>query len=106
DVPHQADSATHGSWANFAAALGRRARPAWIITAAALAICATFIGALKLGGLGVVDSFTNKPDALTGQKIYDANFPQGAGTPALLTARADKTDEAINVVSNGPGVAT
>jgi len=105
-VDHQADIATHGIWAKFAAALGRRARPAWIITAAALAICATFIGALKLGGLGVVDSFTNKPDALTGQKIYDANFPQGAGTPALITARAEKTDEVINAVSKVPGVAT
>ena len=105
-VDHLADIATHGVWGRFSAALGRHARRSWIIATVALFACVALLGTLKLGGLTVVDSFTNTPDALQGQKIYDANFAQGAGTPALITASADRTDELIATVSKVPGVAT
>jgi len=103
-VDHAADIATHGMWGRFAAALGRRARVGWMVTAVVLIACVALIGGLKTGGLRVTDSFTNKPDAVTGQKIYDANFDRGTGSPAVIIASAAHTDDVIAAVSRVPGV--
>jgi RND superfamily putative drug exporter len=103
-VDHAADIATHGVWGRFAAALGRRARVGWMVTAVVLIACVTLIGGLKTGGLRVTDSFTNKPDAVTGQKIYDANFDRGTGSPAVIIADAGKANDVIAAVSKVPGV--
>ncbi|HEY3631638.1 MAG TPA: MMPL family transporter [Jatrophihabitantaceae bacterium] len=103
-VDHAADIATHGLWGRFAAALGRRARLGWMVTAVVLIACVALIGGLKTGGLRVTDSFTNKPDAVTGQQIYDANFDRGTGSPAVIIASAAHTDDVIAAVSRVPGV--
>jgi RND superfamily putative drug exporter len=103
-VDHAADIATHGMWGRFANALGRRARISWVVTAVVLLACVALIGGLKTGGLRVTDSFTNKPDAVTGQKIYDANFDRGSGSPAVIIANADSADAVIGAVSKVPGV--
>ncbi len=39
-----------------------------------LIACVLAITGLKTDGLSTIDGFTNKPDAVTGQHIYDANF--------------------------------
>jgi len=103
-VDHQADIATHGVWGRFAAALGRRARVSWVVTAVVLLACVALIGGLKTGGLRVTDSFTNTPDAVTGQKIYDANFARGTGSPAVIIANVDRADQVIAATSRVPGV--
>jgi putative drug exporter of the RND superfamily len=105
-VDHQADIATHGLWGRFAAALGRNARRSWVITSVALIICVIAISGLKTGGVTITDSFTDKPEALVGQKIFDANFSQGTGAPAVITTKQAKTDDIIAAVSKVPGVAT
>ncbi|MEP7179267.1 MAG: MMPL family transporter, partial [Pseudonocardiales bacterium] len=105
-VDHQADIATHGMWGRFAAALGRRPRRYWITGTVLLLICIGGIGGLKTGGLTVVDSFTNTPDAVQGQRIFDRSFDQGAGAPANVTAAADQADAVIAAVSKVPGVET
>jgi putative drug exporter of the RND superfamily len=105
-VDHQADIATHGVWGRFAAALGRHARMSWMVTSVALLICVVGLSTLKTGGLGITDSFTNKPDAVQGQQIFDKSFPQGTGAPAIIVANASATDQVIETVSKVPGVAT
>ncbi|MCU1658969.1 MAG: hypothetical protein JWO57_3625, partial [Pseudonocardiales bacterium] len=102
---HVADIATHGWWGRFAGSLGRNARRSWILTAAALVICAIAISGLRTGGLTITQSFTNKPEALVGQKIFDQNFSQGAGAPAVITANAAKVNAVIDAVQKVPGVA-
>jgi RND superfamily putative drug exporter len=105
-VDHQADIATHGMWGRFATSLGKRPRRYWITGTVLLLICIGGIGGLKTGGLTVVDSFTNTPDAVQGQKIFDRSFDRGAGAPARITASADKADAVIAAVSKVPGVET
>jgi RND superfamily putative drug exporter len=108
-IPHvdqASDLATHGAWGRFAAALGRRARPAWIGAAVVLFACAAALPALDTGGIAVTDSFTNSPDAVVGQKIFDASFPQGQGAPAVIVTDADAADAVIAVVGKVDGVAT
>lgn len=103
---HLTDLATHGMWGRFAGSLGRNARRSWIVTAVVLVACVAAVSTLKAGGLAVTDSFTAKPDALLGQKIFDANFDAGAGAPAEITTALASTDAVMAAVSKVPGVAT
>jgi RND superfamily putative drug exporter len=101
---HRADIATHGGWSRFADGVGRRRRLGWVATTVFLLICIAFLPTLKDGGLSTMDSFTSTPDAIVGQKIYDANFDAGAGTPVVIAASAAKSADVISAVSQVPGV--
>ncbi len=104
-VDHQADIATHGMWGRFAGAIGRHPRRSWVAGTIILLACLSGIGGLKTAGLTVTDSFTTKPDALQGQKIFDRSFEQGAGAPANITVAAGKADAVLAAVARVPGVA-
>ncbi len=105
-VDHAVDIATHGLWGRVASAVGRHPRRFWGVTAVVLLACVALLPGLRTSGLAITDSFTNTPDALTGQRIYDAKFDQGAGTPAVITANADQRDAVIAAASKVKGVAT
>jgi RND superfamily putative drug exporter len=100
-----ADVATHPRWSAFAEFVGRHDRRAWVSAAVALAICAVGIATLKTGGLAASQGFTTHPDAVVGQRIYDAHFPQGSGAPAQITATASTIPQVIAAVTRVPGVA-
>ncbi len=105
-VDHESDIATHGSWGRFANAITSNARHAWIISGVALLGCAIAVTGLKIDGLSTIDGFTNDPEAVTGQHIYDnAGFGQGAGAPADILTNADQVDEVIAAVKPIRGVA-
>ncbi len=104
-VDHHSDIAsTHGVWSSFADAIGRHARRAWVVTAVVLVACVIAITGLKTDGLSTADGFTNNPDAVVGQHIYDANFSQGAGAPAVILANAGAAEKIVAAVQKVPGV--
>jgi putative drug exporter of the RND superfamily len=105
-LDHQTDIATHGMWGRVSAGVARRHRGAWLITALVLIACAIGISTLKTSGLSTIDGFTNTPDAVTGQHLYDKSFPdqQGSGAPADILVNADKADSVIAAVQKIPGV--
>lgn len=105
-VDHVTDIATHGLWGRIAGTIQRRHRPAWIVTALVLIGCAVAITGLRTGGLSTLDSFTNTPDAVTGQHLYDNAFPasQGAGSPADVLVNADAADAVLAKLRQVPGV--
>jgi RND superfamily putative drug exporter len=105
-VDHAADIATHGLWGRIAVALGRNARRSWVATSIVLVLLGLGLTQLRSGGLGISDSFTNKPDAVVGQGYFDASFPQGTGAPAVIIAEAGQADAVIATVSKIRGVAT
>jgi RND superfamily putative drug exporter len=105
-VDHQTDIATHGMWGRFAKGIAGNARRSWVAALVLLVLCCLAIIGLKTEGLSITDSFTNKPDAVTGQQIYDANFARGAGAPAVILTNADRVDEVIAAASKVPGVDT
>ncbi len=112
-IPHfdhpdggQTDLAGHGGWARFAERLVGQARGAWIITAVALLACAGLLTTLKADGLSSTDSIRGKPDAIAGQKIFDANFSQGEGAPAVIITNAAAVPAVIDAVSKIDSVAT
>ncbi|MGI8752405.1 MAG: MMPL family transporter [Acidimicrobiales bacterium] len=103
---HEGDPTTHGAWSRFARTLARRDRLAWIVTSVVLLACISGLTTLKTGGLSTSDSFTNNPDAIVGQKIFNANFPHGTGAPAVITAESGTVPDVIAAVSKIPGVST
>jgi RND superfamily putative drug exporter len=105
-VDHAVDIATHGLWGKVAAAVGRHPRRFWAITAVVLFGAVALIPGLRTNGLPITEGFTTKPDALVGQKIYDAKFDQGAGTPAVITAAASQKDAVIAAASKVKGIAS
>lgn len=105
-VDHEGDPVTHGAWSRFAKTVVAHDRPTWIVTAVVLAGLATAVVSLNPGMLSTSQTFTNKPDAVVGQQIYDAHFPQGAGAPVQIVADTAAVPSVISEVSRIPGVAT
>jgi putative drug exporter of the RND superfamily len=101
---HASDLSTHGYWGRIASTVVERRRPAWIGATAVLFIGALGISMLDTSGLTSMESFTNEPEALVGQQLYDANFDRGAGAPAVIITNVDAVDEVIRVTEQDPGV--
>ncbi|WP_016882646.1 MULTISPECIES: MMPL family transporter [unclassified Rhodococcus (in: high G+C Gram-positive bacteria)] len=106
-VDEAADLTTHGLWGRIAAQVGSKDRPLWIGTTVLLAVLFLVgIGSLKTDGLSSSENFTNRPDAVVGQELYDSKFDPGAGAPAVIVTNADQTDAVIAAVSGVDGVST
>ena len=101
---HEGDPVTHGPWSRFARVIGRNDRRAWISTVVVLLACTAAIGTLRTGGLTTAESFTNNPDAVVGQKIYNAHFPAGSGAPVQITATTASIPAVIAAVGKVPGI--
>ena len=99
------DEATHRVWGRIAGTVSRRARTGWIVTTAVLLACVALLGSLHLGTLSNTQQFTNEPDAVAGQKIYDAKFDQGAGAPAIIVLDAATLPAVTDVVRKVDGIA-
>ena len=107
-VDHHTDiSETHRTWSRFATAITNHRRVSWIGASVVLIACAIAVVGLKTDGISNTQAFTNKPEAIVGQHIYDQAFPsaKGAGAPADILTNADKAPQVIAAVKNVDGVA-
>lgn len=95
---------TAGIWGRVARFIGAHHRRAWIGAGVLLLLCLIGIGGLKTSGLTIAQGFTNTPDAVLGQNIYDAKFDKGVGAPAVIAVNASQVSQAIAVVQHVPGV--
>ena len=95
---------TAGIWGRIARAIGAHPRRAWVATSILLVLCVLGIGGLKTNGLSTTQNFTNTPEAVVGQNIYDAKFDKGVGAPAVIAVNAGAVDQVIAVASAVPGV--
>ena len=75
------------------------------MTVLLLLLCLLGLPGLKTSGLTTAQGFTNTPDAVVGQNLYDAKFPQGVGAPAVIAVNASAVDQVIKVAAAVPGVA-
>jgi RND superfamily putative drug exporter len=105
-LDHETDIlVVHGVWGRFSNALARNSRRAWAGAGLLLIVCVIGVFTLKTDGLPTEKGFTNKPDAIVGQQIYDANFSKGAGAPAVILTNTDRVNQVIAAVRQVPGVA-
>ncbi|OYD66982.1 MMPL family transporter [Rhodococcus sp. OK302] len=104
-VDHAADLATHGLWGKIATTVGKKDRSLWIGSSVLLIVLfAVGIGSLKTDGLTAAQNFTNTPDAVVGQELYDSQFNPGTGAPAVITANAAQSDAVIKAASATSGI--
>ena len=106
-VDHRIDFAeTHPTWTRFSRAITTHRRRSWGGAGIVLVACAIAVVTLNTGGLSTIDGFTNKPDAVTGQHVYDDAFPsaKGAGAPADILVDADKSSAVIAAAKKVDGV--
>jgi len=103
---HGGDLAKQGPWSAVASFVGRNHRRAWVSAVVGLAICAVGISTLKAGGVSISQGFTNSPDAVVGQQMYDTHFAQGSEAPAQITANVAAIPQVIAAVSKVPGVSS
>ncbi len=100
-----ASIAERGLWGRFAAVLGRNARRSWVLSTVLLLACVSAVGGLRTSGLSTVEGLTNSPDAVIGERIYEAEFDAGASAPATILTAADRAPAVIAAASAVDGVA-
>jgi RND superfamily putative drug exporter len=94
-----------GLWERVAALVDQRPRRIWAATLLALAACAAFSPLLKASGVPLNEIFINDTRSVAGQEALTAHFPAGAGNPAVVIARADRTQQVIDAAGRVDGVA-
>ncbi|MDH6462296.1 RND superfamily putative drug exporter [Micromonospora sp. A200] len=102
----QADlRAEHGIWSRVAGFVARRARPVWLVTAAALALLTLGLAQLGVTTLGQSDLFTNRTDSVAGQEVIARHYPAGTGSPATIFTNQEAAQEVARVAQGVRGVA-
>lgn len=96
----------HGIWGRIAEVLGRRRRAAWIGATALLLLGILGVPALNTSGLSIENGFTDKPAAAVGQDIYNAKFPKGTGSPAIIVADAAVADRVMATAAKVAGISS
>ncbi|WP_331767154.1 MMPL family transporter [Embleya sp. NBC_00896] len=102
------DAITHdekGMWARVGRQIARGPRLVWIITAVILGVMT--IGLTNLNGDGIAnkDSFTNKPQSITGQEVSERYFPAGSGDPIVVIGRESAAQSLLQAIEGAPGIA-
>jgi putative drug exporter of the RND superfamily len=95
----------HGAWAWVARRVGRRPRLVWVATALILGLFAVGLFRLEASGIPQTEQFLNNPDSKVAQETLGRHFPAGAGSPAIVIARADRLADVVTAARQVPGVA-
>ncbi|OAX58588.1 hypothetical protein A5N15_07885 [Rothia kristinae] len=82
----------------------RRARPIWLVSAAALVIMAAFALQFRASGVPQSELILGHSDARDGQQIQAEHFPGGSGTPAQVIVAADAEQRAGQILRETDGV--
>jgi putative drug exporter of the RND superfamily len=84
-----------GVWARVSAAVDRRPRTIWLVTAAALLVAAAFVPQLRASGTSTEDLFLSEVESVTGQQVLAKHFDAGSGSPAVIIARAGVAPQVV-----------
>ncbi|MGX1309918.1 RND superfamily putative drug exporter [Streptomyces calvus] len=106
--PKAADASAegHGVWRRVAAAVDRRPRRTWVVTALALAAFAAFSPSLSAKGVPLDEIFVSDAPSVTAQQTLGRHFPGGSGNPAVIIADADRATEVTAAARRTEGVAS
>ncbi|WP_232238414.1 MMPL family transporter [Rothia kristinae] len=91
-------------WGGIARRVGRRARPIWLVSAAALVIMAAFALQFRASGVPQSELILGHSDARDGQQVQAEHFPGGSGTPAQVVVAADAEQQAGQILRETDGV--
>ncbi|WP_405734224.1 MMPL family transporter [Streptomyces sp. NBC_01537] len=106
-IPHvgSAEPTRTGLWSRIGQRIDRRPRTVWVTTALILAVLSLGLISLKAAGLTNAESFTGKPDSVTGQEVQARYFAAGAGQPLVVIAKASATGQVEAAFASVKGIA-
>ncbi|MFI2506587.1 MMPL family transporter [Streptomyces sp. NPDC018972] len=96
----------HGVWRRVAAAVDRRPRRVWLLTALVLAALAAFAPSLSAKGVPLDEIFVNDAPSVAAQETLGEHFPGGSGNPAVIIADAGRGTEVTAAARKTEGVAS
>ncbi|MFG2511016.1 MMPL family transporter [Streptomyces sp. NPDC048584] len=94
----------HAVWRRVAAAVDRRPRRVWLLTALVLAVFAAFVPSLSAKGVPLDEIFVNDAPSVAAQRTLGEHFPGGSGNPAVVIADADRGAEVTDAARRTAGV--
>ncbi|MBV9452160.1 MAG: MMPL family transporter [Streptosporangiaceae bacterium] len=89
-----AEPTSRGLWSRIGAAIARKPRMVWVITAVLLGAGAAGLAGFHFGSLTVAQSFRGSPASVAAQSVLAGHFPAGAGEPV----------DVISAAASGPAV--
>ena len=106
-IPHvgSAEPTRTGLWSRVGQRIDRKPRTVWVTTALILAVLSLGLISLKAAGLSNAESFTGKPDSVTGQEVEARYFAAGAGQPLVVIAKASASGRVEAAFASVKGIA-
>ena len=93
-----------GVWGRVARLIGNHPRRTWVLTFAALAVCAAFVPTFAAKGVTQSDLFLTSVDSVTGQEVLARHFPAGSGSPVQIVTPQAKADQVVALLGTVAGV--
>jgi RND superfamily putative drug exporter len=93
-----------GVWATVAGTVERRPRHWWIGVTLGLAALAALAPRFDADGVAQSDLFLERQDSVAGQEALARHFPAGTGSPALVVAKEDDWQQALEITEQSAGV--
>ncbi|WP_411284396.1 MMPL family transporter [Lapillicoccus sp.] len=93
-----------GVWGRVAGLVGTHPRRTWVLTFAALAVCAAFVPTYAAKGVTQSDLFLTRVDSVTGQEVLARHFPAGSGSPVQIVTPVAEVDRVVALVGTVAGV--
>lgn len=94
----------HTFWSKIGRLVERYPRRLWIGCSALLIAACLFVPQLKADGVSQRDLVLGVSEAREGQKLLDAHFPAGSGSPAYVLVPRDEQATAVALLDNDQGV--
>jgi putative drug exporter of the RND superfamily len=94
----------HPLWRKVGSLVSRHPRRLWTITTVLLLVACVGVFQLDADGVAQSDLILGKSEARDGQKILNAHFASGSGSPAYVLAEANKQKEVVEVIEADKGV--
>ena len=97
---------SHPVWARIGEFVRHYPRRIWVGSTVVLLIACIGVFQLRAEGVAQSNLVLGASEAVAGQKIIDAHFPAGSGSPALVIVANDQLDSAVEMLDADKGVAS
>ena len=98
--------AAHPTWSRVGKLVSKHPRRLWVGCTALLLIACFGVLQLRADGVAQSDFVLGASDARAGQKVLDAHFPSGSGSPAYVLAPAGEQTDIVKLLDADSGVAS
>ncbi|MFI6059177.1 MMPL family transporter [Streptomyces sp. NPDC051286] len=96
--------AQRGPWTWIGRVVSRRPRTTWIGTSVVLGVLALGLIGFTADNMQLKDSFTSKPEAVTGEQAMVRHFPAGGGDPVQIIGSTGAAEPLRSAVAATPGI--